>query len=91
MYQSDCYNFDWLKNWLSRKLIKSSKDCSDAAPRSAQKIAQGFSRCYFTVSTQDIIEALTTLGYEYIVDDNSYLFYVSNDSPAFEEFQKTYD
>lgn len=55
MYHSDCYNFEWFVAWLKRSLTK------NLVPQnlmSAKNISDKFSRLYFEVSIEDVINAM---------------------------------
>ncbi len=88
MYQSNCYNYEGLKNWLSQNLIE-DKNCKFTY--SSHIIASNFSRCYFQVSDRDVFEALSSLGYTFETRNEEYYFSFHSSSPAFKHFEKFWE
>ena len=64
MYESKCYNFDWLLNWLSTNF---TEDLNSEFQLSANFISGNFSYAYFQVTPEDIIEAFKILGFKAII------------------------
>lgn len=88
MYQSKCYNYEWFVEWLKRNLKAPEKTDYNT---SASHIAKNFSRLHFEVTETNVVEALKSLGFEHQHTENGFIFSIDRSSPAFLEFQKTYN
>lgn len=84
MYESKCYNFDWLVNWLGTNF---TENLNSEFQLSANLISGNFSYAYFKVTPEDIIEAFKILGFKAIILNEKHFYKLDITSPGIKKFE----
>ena len=88
MTKAECYNYDFLRNWLKRSI----EPCLvPQAALSAKHIADNFTRLYFNVDEDIVVTAMQELGYECKYVNSQKCFSVSLTSKAHSQFEFTWN
>ena len=82
------YTTDDLKNWLS-SYFKKQEDINRT--RSDKYIAAAFSRLYFTITREDLVEAMLLAGFRAEKIGEAYCFNIADDSPALEKLDSMFE
>ena len=85
MSKTECYNFDWLVDWLKRNI---EPNLIPQLMVQAKYIALNFSNCYFFVTEENVVEAMQELGYPCIIKNEQKCFNASLSEQAKSEFAK---
>ena len=88
MTKAECYNYDFLRDWLKRSI----EPCLvPQAALSAKHIAVKFSRLHFTVTENDVINAMRNLGFECKIRKGERCYNVTFTEKATKDIWKTFD
>ncbi len=88
MDKNSCYNYDWFVMWLSRHIHPA---LLPQTMISAEYISRNFTRRYFDVSEELVVEALESLGYSCYIEQNKKCFNICISEDAKTEFLRWSD
>ncbi len=88
MYKSECLNYDWFVNWLRFNTVKSQNPNEFL---SANYLAKNFTRSFFEVSDNDVVNAMKTIGYDSVLKDGKEYYNVTLTERGHSEFSKHWE